>query len=162
MAPFAILLPFLLTLSSPETGTKPVPPGSASTPVNKPLLMQLVNEVRKKGCRCGDTWYPAAPALAWNSKLEQAATTHSNDMYANNYFSHADQQGSKAGDRLDDVGYAWRTYGENIAFGYRSEREVVKGWLRSPGHCKNIMNKAFKEMGVSRVGDFWTQVFGTK
>jgi uncharacterized protein YkwD len=54
------------------------------------------------------------------------------------------------------------SYGENIAFGQRSEREVMQGWLSSPGHCKNIMSKTFKEMGVSRVGDYWTQVFATK
>ena len=100
--------------------------------------------------------------MSWNSQLEQAALTHSNDMYANNYFSHAAQDGSKAGDRIDDAGYRWRNYGENIAFGYRSEREVIRGWILSPGHCKNIMNKSFKEMGVSRVGDYWTQVFATK
>jgi uncharacterized protein YkwD len=162
MAPIAFLLPIFLTINSPASGKEPVPPGKGLTPINKPLLLQLVNEVRRKGCRCGDTFYPASPALTWNSKLEQAAIVHSNDMYANNYFSHADQDGMKAGDRLDDAGYRWRTYGENIAFGYRSERDVVKGWILSPGHCKNIMNKAFKEMAVSRVGDYWTQVFGTK
>lgn len=131
-------------------------------PVNKTLLLQLVNSVRKQGCRCGNTYYAPAAAVIWNSQLEQAALAHSNDMYANRYFSHAAQDGSKAADRLDDAGYRWRTYGENIAFGYRSEKEVVDGWIKSPGHCKNIMNGAFKEMAVSRIGDYWTQVFGTK
>lgn len=131
-------------------------------PVNKKLLLQLVNEVRQKGCKCGTTYYPAAPAIAWNNQLEQAALLHSNDMYANGYFSHASKDGSKAGDRIDGIGYRWKTYGENIAFGYRSEKEVVKGWILSPGHCKNIMSKSFREMGVARVGDYWTQVFATR
>jgi uncharacterized protein YkwD len=39
---------------------------------------------------------------------------------------------------------------------------VVDNWLKSPGHCKNIMNKAFKEVGVGRVGDYWTQNFGAR
>lgn len=131
-------------------------------PLNKKLLLQLVNGVRQKGCKCGDTFYPAATPLAWNSQLEQAAMVHSNDMYVNNYFSHASKDGAKAGNRIDRTGYKWKTYGENIAFGYYKEAEVVKGWLRSPGHCKNIMSKSFKEMGVARVGDYWTQVFATK
>jgi uncharacterized protein YkwD len=101
----------------------PLPVETGPTPLNKSLVLQLVNDVRKKGCRCGDTWYPATTSLTWNAQLEQAALVHSNDMYANNYFSHAAKDGSKAGNRLDEAGYHWRTYGENIAFGYRSERK---------------------------------------
>lgn len=163
MAPFVFLLPLLLSFHSGDYSKNtnflkhPEP-----TPINKTLLLQLVNEVRKKGCQCGDTYYSSAPAVGWNGQLEQAALVHSNDMYANNYFSHVAKDGSKAGDRIDDAGYRWRTYAENIAFGYRSEKEVVFGWIQSPGHCKNIMNKAYNEMGVSRVGDYWTQVFATK
>jgi uncharacterized protein YkwD len=46
--------------------------------------------------------------------------------------------------------------------GYTTEKQVVDAWLKSPGHCKNIMNKNYKEMGVARVGTYWTQTFGTK
>lgn len=162
MAPLAVLLPLFLSLHSVSPVKDPVLPGKDPAPINKTLLLQLINETRKKGCRCGDAWYPSAPALNWNSQLEQAALVHSSDMAGNNYFAHAAQDGSKAGDRIDNTGYHWRTYGENIAFGYRSEKEVVRGWIQSPGHCKNIMNKAFKEMAVARVGDYWTQVFATK
>lgn len=160
MTPFAFLLSF--TLAFTNRTIDPLPVKKESAFINKTLLVQLVNNVRKQGCQCGDTWYPAVPAITWNSQLEQAALIHSSDMYTNNYFSHAAKDGRKAGDRLDIIGYRWRTYGENIAFGYYSEREVVKGWVMSPGHCKNIMSKTFKEMGVARVGNYWTQVFATK
>ena len=53
-------------------------------------------------------------------------------------------------------------YGENIANGYTAERSVVDGWIKSPGHCKNLMNKAYKEMGVAKIGTYWTQEFATK
>lgn len=155
-------LSFLLTFSFIFLTTDSLPEKSAPSPVNKNLLLQLVNDVRKRGCQCGDVWYPATTPLSWNSQLEKAALLHSNDMYANNYFSHAARDGSKAGDRIERLGYRWRTYGENIAFGYQTEKEVVKGWIVSPGHCKNIMSASFREMGVSRVGDYWTQVFATK
>ena len=158
MAPLSFLFTLFFLLPEKER----LPGGEEPAPVNKTLLLQLINDVRKRGCQCGDVWYPSVTPLAWNSQLEKAALLHSNDMYANNYFSHAAKDGSKAGERIDRLGYRWRIYGENIAFGYRSEREVVKGWMVSPGHCKNIMSPAFKEMGVSRVGDYWTQVFATK
>ena len=152
-----LLLPFF-----PAT-EKPLPVLPTKTAyVNKALMLQLINEVRQSGCRCGDTYYyPVAP-LTWNDKLEKAASLHSADMYQRNYFSHASQDGKKGGARLDEAGYHWKTFGENIAMGYRNEVDVVEGWLQSPGHCKNIMNKDFKEMGVARVGNYWTQEFGRR
>jgi uncharacterized protein YkwD len=55
-----------------------------------------------------------------------------------------------------------RTYGENISNGYKTEQSVIEGWIKSAGHCRNIMNPNVKEMGVAREGDYWTQVFGTR
>ena len=67
-------------------------------------------------------------------------------------------------DRALRAGYKWRTIGENIASGQRTAQEAVQGWLDSPGHCANIMNAAFAEMGVgyavnpARGTLYWTQV----
>ena len=130
--------------------------------VNKSQLLQLVNEVRQKGCQCGDTYYYPTTKVTWNTQLELAAYNHSSDMYRNQYFSHIAPDGSNGGVRIDRVGYNWMAYGENIGTGYTSEREVVDAWIKSPGHCKNIMNKAYKEMGVARVGNYWTQEFAAR
>lgn len=162
MSLLPVALSLLLSAPVPGRTDKPQPTSQGAAAVDKTLLLQLVNEVRQKGCQCGDTWYPPAPAVSWNSQLEQAALVHSNDMYARNYFSHTALDGSKAGSRLDAAGYRWKTYGENIALGYHNEKEVVKGWLQSPGHCKNMLGKAYREMAVARVGNYWTQVFATR
>lgn len=125
-------------------------------------MLQLVNDTRKKGCQCGNTWYPPAPPVAWNDQLEKAAFNHSKDMSQKNYFSHTSPNGDKAGNRIRKAGYNWMTYGENIAMGYNSEKEVVAGWIKSAGHCKNIMSRNYKEMGVAKVNNYWTQTFGSK
>jgi uncharacterized protein YkwD len=130
--------------------------------VNKSQLLQLVNEVRQKGCQCGETYYYPTTTVSWNNQLEQAAYNHSSDMYHNKYFSHTGSDGSDAGVRIDRTGYNWMAYGENIATGYTTEKDVVDAWIKSPGHCRNIMNKAYKEMGVARVGNYWTQEFGAR
>lgn len=135
---------------------------SAAFTVNKTLMLQLVNDVRKKGCQCGDTYYPSAPAVSWNALLEKAALGHSKDMNTHKYFSHTEGDGTGAGVRIDVAGYKWKAYGENIAMGFSSEKAVVDGWLKSPGHCKNIMNRSFKEVGVAKAGTYWTQDFGAK
>ena len=43
---------------------------------------------------------------------------------------------------------------------------VVRGWLDSPGHCENIMDPRFEEMGIAyaagrsgRRGLYWVQLF---
>lgn len=125
-------------------------------------MLQLVNEVRKKGCQCGDTYYYPVPAVSWNSQLESAAYSHSKDMYENDYFSHKAPDGSNGGVRIDRAGYNWMAFGENIASGYTNERSVIEGWLKSPGHCKNIMSRNYTEVGVARYGNYWTQEFATK
>ena len=81
MATFALLIPILLTITSPSSAKGPGLPGKEPAPINKSLLLQLVNEMRRKGCNCGGTYYASAPALTWNSQLEQAALVHSSDMY---------------------------------------------------------------------------------
>lgn len=126
---------------------------------DKQLLLELVNEQRSKGCNCGDTYYGPVDAVTWNDRLEEAAQNHSNDMDKNDNLDHTGSDGSLPGDRINSTGYTWITYGENIAAGYSTESEVIKGWLDSPGHCKNIMNGDVTEMGVATSEAYWTQVF---
>ncbi|MGZ5135717.1 MAG: CAP domain-containing protein [Flavitalea sp.] len=144
------------------TVTNPSPSGTTSFNVNSTTLLQLVNNIRQAGCTCGSTVMPPVAPITWNDQLATAALNHSNDMYTNDYFGHAGLNGSNAGDRIAAAGYTWRAYGENIAKGYSSEQAVMDGWLKSEGHCKNIMSSLFTEMGVARVNTYWCQEFGSK
>lgn len=159
---FFLPLIFALITSCTKDSTPVVNDNVVPSTVNKTVLLQLVNDARKKGCNCGSTYYASTTALTWNDQLEKAAYDHSKDMSQNKYFSHTGSDGSESGERISNAGYAWKWYGENIAAGYPTESEVVAGWLSSPGHCANIMNKNYKEMGVAKVGDYWTQDFGSK
>ena len=165
----AMLLPFIASFiitacskSNADVESAPQPVVSVASTVNKTLLLQMVNDSRSKGCKCGDTYYPPAPPVGWNTLLEAAAAVHANDMYKKNYFSHIGSDGSNGGMRIDRAGYKWVAYGENIAAGYTSERSAIEGWILSPGHCKNMMDKAYKEMGVARAGNYWTQDFASR
>ena len=135
---------------------------ATATPINKTVLLQMVNDARAKGCNCGTTYMPPVAPLVWNTQLETAAYNHSNDMFTRNYFSHYSPEGTTAGTRASAAGYRWRALGENIAKGYPTESAVITAWLKSSGHCRNIMNSRFKDMGISRVGSYWTQVLGSK
>jgi uncharacterized protein YkwD len=148
---------------SPASNTKnPADSTSATTDPSQPLMLQLVNATRAKGCTCGTTVMPPVKSLTWNAILAQVALAHSTDMNDNNYFSHTGLDGSSPGDRITAAGYIWISYGENIAEGYSDEQSVMTAWLQSEGHCLNIMNAGFKEMGSGKDGAYWTQDFGTR
>lgn len=83
-------------------------------------------------------------------------------MVENNYFSHTGKNGSSPGDRIEAECYHWKTYGENIAYGYSFEEAVIEGWMKSEGHCMNIMSPHVKEMGVGRYKDRWKQIFASR
>lgn len=133
-------------------------------------ILQQVNARRAAGASCGARGsFPAAVALQWNGVLTAAAAAHSQDMSAHNYFAHDSQDGRTPGDRITAAGYPWATYGENIAAGYASVQAVVDGWFGSDGHCANLMNGNFREIGVAcvpgsgstRFSTYWTMELAT-
>jgi uncharacterized protein YkwD len=67
--------------------------------------------------------------------------------------------GSSPGERITVAGYVRRTYGENIATGYGDAQAAMDGWISSAGHCANLMNPNFTEMGGATYGIYWTQGF---
>jgi uncharacterized protein YkwD len=128
-------------------------------------FLSSINATRVKGCNCGDTYFPPAPPLTWNNKLFDAAIGHAKDMAKRNYFSHTSQDGRSMEDRIVLAGYIFKGFksfaiGENIAQGQQSIAEVMDGWFKSEGHCKNLMNRDFKEVGVAQYNDYWVQDFG--
>ena len=154
--------------SSPGAAT-PSTAGTCNLPEFSTSVLARVNQYRAAGANCGGRGdFAAAPALTWNSPLTQAADVHSRDMVANNFFSHTGANGSNAGQRITAAGYNWSTYGENIAAGQSSINQVVDGWMASDGHCANIMNAAFADIGVVCVagdaattyGTYWTMDLG--
>lgn len=131
-------------------------------------ILQRVNQVRAKPRTCGGKRFEPAPALSWNARLGDTALAHSRDMAKRDYFSHQAPDGSDVSDRASRAGYGWQRIGENIAAGQGSAEQVMAGWLASPGHCSNIMNPDFTQMGAayatnqdSTAMSYWTQVFGT-
>lgn len=111
----------------------------------------------------------AAPPLAWNRALAEAAEQHSVDMAARRYFDHVSPDGKRVSHRVTAQGYKWRTVGENLAGGDVTVAGVISGWLKSPEHCQNMMSPAFADLGVACVrqagsqwGNYWTMVLAAR
>ena len=125
-------------------------------------VLTLVNERRAAGVHCGaEGAFPPAGALTMNEALRCAARRHSLDMQQRNFFDHENPDGESAEDRIEQAGYVWSAWGENIAAGQPSPEVVMEDWMGSDGHCANIMNPSFTEIGVGRhFSGQWTQAFG--
>lgn len=56
--------------------------------------------------------------------------------------------------------------GENVAYGYSTGRSVVRAWMRSEGHRANILEPAYRLLGMAatRRDGIWyaVQVFGRR
>ncbi len=111
-------------------------------------MLDLVNDARAQSRNCGGSFFPAAPPVDWDKRIESAALNHSLDMAQMRELTHIGTDGGDPGDRLLAEGYDWLTFGENILVGLNNGANVIDNWLNSPGHCDIIMNPAYEEVGV--------------
>jgi len=130
--------------------------------LERSIMLDKVNSVRAKGCKCGGKKMAPARKLKWNDKLERSALSHASDMAKYRYFSHYSRRGEDVGKRVDKFNYNWLVVGENIAEGQRDFDEVMVDWLKSTSHCKMIMDPKVDEIGIARSGKYWVQHFGKR
>jgi uncharacterized protein YkwD len=157
-----------VTMAAPAPAARAVAPKPTASLAASSMLtnraLELINKVRSKGTHCGDELFGPAPPVHLSGTLDNVALGHASDMAEKNYFEHVDPAGHSPADRVRAVGYQEKLVGENIAYGPESVDEVVKGWLDSPGHCENIMDPRFAEMGIAlapgraKHGLYWVQV----
>ena len=105
------------------------------------------------------------PPLALDETLTRTARRHAEDMAERGEMTHEGADGSAPVDRVKRNGYHGLRSGENVAKGQRDVAAVMRAWMNSPGHKKNILG-AFSQMGAARVDDeegepYWCVVFGT-
>jgi uncharacterized protein YkwD len=129
---------------------------TASRPVMQAAVVCLINRQRTGH---------HLPALHENARLNRSAQGWTNVLVRNRAFSHAGNFSA----RISAVGFNWSLVGENIAAGFDTPASVVRAWMASPGHCRNILSPSFLDVGtgvsqrsVAGAGGpgTWTQDFG--
>ncbi|MFC8278237.1 CAP domain-containing protein [Streptomyces sp. NPDC057271] len=117
-------------------------------------MTALVNERRRAA---------GLPALRTDERLRQSSRAHSSDMAARGFFSHDAPGGISPADRMRAAGYP-EPAAENIAMGQPSAATVVREWMNSPAHRRNILLDGITTIGVGihfgHGGPWWTQNFG--
>ena len=107
--------------------------------------------------------------LRWNGLLAAIARRHGADMAARRYFDHRSPEGTTPAQRVEAAGLDFRAVGENLAESLGQDdpaANAVRGWMNSPEHRDNILDRTFEESGLGvAVGPrgelYFTQLFYT-
>jgi uncharacterized protein YkwD len=106
--------------------------------------------------------------LAWDDGLARLARAYSRKMAKEGFFDHYDRDGRTVTERAEEMNISdWRKIGENLFFceGYdRFDRLAVRGWMSSPTHRENILDRKYNASGIgiaeTRNGEIYiTQIF---
>ncbi len=151
----------LAACSNKSDDTSSFFPDAPANP-DKVKLVELVNEFRANGQRCGSKNYASAVPVTWNETLATVAKKHSLDMNANKKLSHTGTNGSLVDERITAEGYIYTFYAENLLKGGATEEEAMKAWRESASHCENLMDPNIKEIGVGTAGPYWTMVLASR
>ena len=136
--------------------------------IRVPDLEQRVHEMINLQRKASDR-----PEFVWNDELAKLARAHSEDMAKRKYFKHVNPEGLTPMKRAQAAGYTTcQLLGENIYQNNLYSRVIeekrrkntdkiyiwnslekiaattVKGWMDSPDHRENILDKKYTSEGI--------------
>jgi len=85
--------------------------------------------------------------VSLSPELNRAAQAKANDMVSRNYWSHLTPEGKTPWAFIDNTGYRYQKAGENLAYGFDSSSDIIKGWLNSPAHKENMLDTNYSQVG---------------
>ncbi len=141
-----------VTTAKPAASTTSAPQSSEFNTAYEAEVLRLVNIERNKN---------GLSSLNKDSGATNVAHLRAKEIVKS--FSHTRPDGSSCFTAAKELDVTYRTAGENIAYGYSTPEQVVKGWMNSEGHRKNILSASFTKIGIGcyKSGNilYWPQFF---
>jgi hypothetical protein len=125
-------------------GLKPGVLGYASQ-ISPDIVIELTNKERLNA---------GVSTLKYNSALNQAALAKATDMFENNYWAHVSPTGTEPWYFVTGSGYKYLHAGENLARDFSNPTDVVKAWMASPTHRKNLLDDRYHDIGIAVVDGY--------
>jgi uncharacterized protein YkwD len=119
-------------------------------------LLERTNEERKK-----EGLSPVRP----NPVLVKVARAHAANMARQQKPEHV-LDSKTPYQRIKEAGYRYWVAGENVAAGETDIADTFQGWMASPGHRDNILDRKYTEIGLGLGRDdkgwtYYAQLFAT-
>ncbi|MCD7826086.1 MAG: CAP domain-containing protein [Clostridiaceae bacterium] len=117
-------------------------------------VLKLVNEEREEA---------GVAALTLDDTLCSAANVRAKELVQS--FDHTRPSGESCSTVLQEYDYSYTAFGENIAAGQSTPKQVVTSWMNSEGHRANILSANYTKMGLgyykasSGYKYYWAQIF---
>ena len=139
---------------------------SADNKESKKLRKQVLDYVNAERAKKN------LPALTANAVLDRSAQDYAESIANLGFFSHVSPSGQTLRERILATGYVdiaklsdcncllGFAFGENLARGQKTPKDVVNAWMKSQGHRENILNAIYNELGVGIYAGVWVQHFG--
>lgn len=95
--------------------------------------------------------------LAASAALDVPAQRYAQQMVGERFFDHVSPAGTTVLTRVKSLSNyitkrtALRAVGENLAWGcsaLATPVQIVKSWMNSPGHRRNILDRRFRDIGI--------------
>jgi uncharacterized protein YkwD len=142
-----VTLPAVASAGTARCANAAVVPNAGTLDEARHATLCLVNRERTKR---------GLPKLRTNRALQASARAYARDMVRRSFFDHVTPGGETLTQRIRDntrylAGALRWQIGENLAWGTGSRAtpaQIVSGWMHSPGHRANIVNRGFREMGM--------------
>ena len=141
-----------IPVSSPATCTQ-----TAADPALAQAVVDEINAYRaSQGLR----------PVQLEAQLTAAAMMHVADLARRSVLSHYGARGETFVDRIEKVGYSGYARAENVGWNYATPAGIVRGWIESPSHRRNMELADVTEAGIGYVcdperGHFWALNLGT-
>lgn len=176
LAPLALALlvsaaPATASAAAPCANADLVPTAANVAQVRTATLCLINGERTSRGLR----------KLRHDGQLRKVADRYSSQMVTHGFFAHVGHDGSTLKSRIAGTtkyltrAASW-SLGENLYWGAgerATPQESVQGWMNSPGHRRNMLDRRFRDIGIGiamgapqNVGDSpaatYTTEFGTR
>lgn len=157
----AVIDPDVPMVARATTGARRTPSVQVASTVSPPVSDAAVLAAEVVRLTNVERGAAGLPALATHPAVTLAAVLHSQDQAAMGTMSHTGSDGSDGGTRLTRAGFTWGAWGENVARGQLTARDVVTAWMGSSAHRSNMMSSTFTTVGVGTAVDaagnrYWT------
>lgn len=99
--------------------------------------------------------------LREDTRLSNAALKKSHDMVEKDYFEHY-AHGLTPWIFIANENYNYLYAGENLAMDFQTSEGMVRAWMSSPAHRKNILNPDYDDIGIGIVKGEFTDNSGSR
>ncbi|MFH1098824.1 MAG: CAP domain-containing protein [Candidatus Uhrbacteria bacterium] len=131
-----LLLPCAIAVIS---GILALPQMTISAGIAADSMLLRVNAARSENGLQAYTEHPA---------LRDAAQRRAEEILTSSQFAHIRPDGGVFATAITDAGYHYYRAGENLAVDFLLEPALIKAWLDSPSHRRNILSDHYLDIGV--------------